>query len=91
MTLKLDSDGDQALFTVADTGVGISTDLRRDMLDGVEVASGKGTAGEPGTGLGFQLCLDFADRLGGKITIESEEGIGSCFQLILPVEGHQQG
>jgi signal transduction histidine kinase len=91
VTLKLASDGDQALFTVADTGVGISTDLRRDMLDGVEVASGKGTAGEPGTGLGFQLCLDFADRLGGKITIESEEGIGSCFQLILPVEGHQQG
>lgn len=37
-----------------------------------------------GTGLGLPICQSIVERLGGKITVESEVGIGSTFSMYLP-------
>jgi signal transduction histidine kinase len=48
--------------------------------------STRGTDNEKGTGLGLLLCKEFADKHNGKLWVESEEGKGSTFKLLLPLD-----
>ena len=45
-----------------------------------------GTSGEEGSGLGLQLCQDFARKNGGDCTVESVEGEGSTFSVLVPLK-----
>lgn len=75
-------EGTVALF-VRDTGTGIpSEDLEKIQLN--NFYSTKGTAGEPGTGLGLMLCKEFIHRNGGVLRIDSIAGKGSTFTFTLP-------
>ncbi len=44
----------------------------------------KGTANEPGTGLGLMLCKEFLSGSGGQLHIQSTKGMGSVFSFSLP-------
>lgn len=72
---------------VADTGVGIS-EANKARLFGSETFSTKGTGNEQGTGLGLMLCKEFVEKNRGTISIESTQGVGSCFCFTLPT--HKQ-
>ena len=75
-------DGAIALF-VKDTGTGIpQNDLEKIQLN--NFYSTKGTAGEPGTGLGLMLCKEFIQKNGGTLRIDSIQGKGSTFTFTLP-------
>ena len=41
--------------------------------------------GYEGTGIGLSICMKIIERLGGSISVESEEGIGSKFTVLLPI------
>ena len=69
---------------VQDDGVGISSDRLAKLFNFETLASTTGTEGEPGTGLGLQLCKELAELQGGKISVESAAGQGSIFQVTLP-------
>ncbi len=43
------------------------------------------TKGHEGTGLGLSVCYGIIRRHGGRIDVESEEGVGSAFTVVLPV------
>lgn len=56
---------------VVDTGVGMPQALQTQLLQAQPVASQAGTAGESGTGLGWQLVRDLIQRNNGRISLES--------------------
>jgi len=84
--LVVRAEGDQAIIEVSDTGIGLSPDQFDDVfsLEGMNFTAG--TRGETGTGLGLQVCRDFVEQLGGRISLEGKEGAGSCFRVTLPLE-----
>lgn len=69
---------------VEDSGVGISRENMKKILDPTEHFTKIGTEDEPGTGLGLVLCLEFISKHGSVLNIESEVGKGSVFSFELP-------
>ncbi len=72
------------LFTVADSGIGISESNQQIIFDVFAQADGSMTRKFGGTGLGLAICSQLADVMGGKIWVESKEGKGSKFFVSLP-------
>ncbi|MEP6596177.1 MAG: ATP-binding protein, partial [Ginsengibacter sp.] len=71
---------DQLLISVKDNGTGISTSVKEKIFHPFFTTKGPGL----GTGLGLSLSHDIVKAHGGEIRVESEEGVGSEFVVILP-------
>lgn len=74
----------QFILSVKDTGVGISESVLQKLFRIDANVSSRGTAQEPGTGLGLILCKEMAEMHKGTITVHSEPEKGSTFILSLP-------
>jgi len=72
----------QLVFSVQDTGIGIERKHFDDLLQPFVRIHTKTPTG--GTGLGLSICNLMAAKMGGKIRIESEVGVGSSFSVDLP-------
>ena len=77
------NEGDFARVSVKDQGVGIAADRLDTIFHKGETTYG--TGGEEGSGLGLQLCQDFARKNGGDCYVESVEGQGSTFSFTVPL------
>ncbi len=78
-------EGGMVAFSVADTGIGISSaDQTRIFEEFVQVENHL-QKGVKGTGLGLSLCKKMAEFLGGSIEIESSPGVGATFLVNLPI------
>lgn len=75
---------EDVVISVTDTGVGMTEQQRADIYDFSIKASTKGTRSEAGTGLGLTVCNEFVQTHKGKITVESELGVGTAFHVHLP-------
>ena len=73
-----------AKVSVRDHGVGISADRIGTIFHKGETTYG--TGGEEGSGLGLQLCQDFARKNGGDAMVESVLGEGSTFSVLIPLK-----
>lgn len=71
------------VFSVRDTGAGIAPADQKRLLEGRSPAANQRRP-EQGSGLGLPLCHRLAALLGGRITLQSELGLGSTFSLVLP-------
>jgi signal transduction histidine kinase len=71
-------------IAVADTGVGISAEIRDSLFTHTAKISTRGTSGEKGTGLGLQFAFDIMKAHGGSLTVDSTVGEGSTFYLEFP-------
>jgi two-component system sensor histidine kinase/response regulator len=76
-------EGDFAKVSVCDHGVGIAAERLENIFHKGETTYG--TGGEEGSGLGLQLCQDFARKNDGDCTVESVEGQGSTFSVLIPL------
>ena len=71
-------------LVVTDTGRGIPEALQSRLFKIEEKTVRRGTAGEEGTGFGLPLSYDIVQAHGGTIEVESEEGQGASFTLVMP-------
>jgi len=71
-------------IAVIDSGIGMSNEMIEQLFRLDIQTNRKGTAGEPSSGLGLYLCKDLVEKHGGKIWVESKEGIGSIFYFSIP-------
>ncbi len=85
VTLEREIQGDLVL-TVIDTGIGIPADKHALIFEAFQQADGSTRRRFGGTGLGLTISRELAQRLGGSIRVESQEGRGARFILRLPVE-----
>ena len=82
--ISMAKEGDFARVSVKDQGVGIAADRLGSIFHKGETTYG--TGGEEGSGLGLQLCQDFARKNGGDCYVESVEGEGSTFSFTVPLK-----
>jgi signal transduction histidine kinase len=72
-------------LTIADTGIGISSEHLPYVFDAFYQVDGSSTREYGGTGLGLAIVRRLTESLGGHVTATSEPGRGSVFRVVLPV------
>jgi signal transduction histidine kinase len=71
--------------SIKDTGMGIAPEHLPKVFDRFWRADAARSSQQPGLGLGLAIAQAIADRHQGKVTVTSKLGVGSCFQVQLPL------
>jgi PAS domain S-box-containing protein len=82
-------------FLVRDTGIGIAPEAQQRIFREFEQADERIARSYGGTGLGLSISERIVKRMGGRITLQSKPGVGSTFEVSIPLaasgrEGSQQ-
>lgn len=79
-------DKSYVLFSITDTGIGITEEEKASIFDEYKQTERINAKKYGGTGLKLALTKKILSRLGGSIWVESEQGQGSTFSFIIPIE-----
>jgi len=83
--------GDFILFNVKDNGTGIPKEKQKDLFKKFYQVNTSHARKHGGTGLGLSVSKGIIEGLGGKISVESDEGKGADFQFTVPKKAKTQG
>ena len=84
LTICTYADKQQVVLTITDTGVGISEDCLKKVF--LPFFTTKDV--DEGTGLGLSVVDSIVKAHGGTISVKSDPGIGTTFEVRLPIETH---
>jgi signal transduction histidine kinase len=77
---RAEPEQETVLLEVADTGRGMPPEVLDSLFTARAISRKRG-----GTGLGTKIVKDVVDAHGGRITVESKEGVGTTFRIRLPL------
>lgn len=80
--LRLANEGENVVFTITDTGSGISREEQSSIFN--RFYQGDSSHKSEGNGLGLALVKRIVTSSGGEISVASEKGAGACFTVRLP-------
>jgi len=78
-------------FSCRDNGIGMSQEFLKRIFLPFERVQSTAVSKIEGTGLGMSIVKRLVDGMGGSITVDSQEGVGSCFQVSLPFSASPSG
>ncbi len=76
---------DALSVTVSDTGIGIPQDRQKIIFEPFSQADMGEARVYGGVGLGLAITRRYCEMLGGRIGVESQEGVGSTFRVTIPL------
>jgi signal transduction histidine kinase len=83
--VRLSREGNQALVSVQDFGIGIDEAYHQKIFERFYQVSDPEERTYPGLGIGLYLSKEILDRHAGSITVTSRKGAGSTFVVALPI------
>ncbi len=84
VTLIARAEDGEVVFVVQDTGVGIPEAMQTQVFERFFRGRQKGVEHVSGSGLGLSLVKAIVENHRGRVQLESQEGIGSTFRMIIP-------
>ena len=83
--LQVSQAGDRLVFSVKDTGIGMTAQQQASVFERYRQADATIQSEYGGNGLGLTISEQLARMMGGRLSVQSQWGQGSCFQLHLPL------
>jgi signal transduction histidine kinase len=87
VTISTHYEGDQLRIIVDDNGIGIASHHQERIFEMFYRA----TQASDGSGIGLYIARECASKLGGQISVQSQENVGTLFQINLPKEDFIEG
>ena len=84
--IRIEQDAGRCRIVVSDEGLGIPTSERERIFEKFYRLDPQQTKGVGGSGLGLYICRELVERMDGQLSVESEPGVGSRFQVALPIK-----
>jgi signal transduction histidine kinase len=84
--VTLTANDEQALLEVVDTGLGIAAEEQPLLFERFFRSSQATQHAIPGTGLGLTITKAIVERHSGRITLESEENVGTAVRVEIPLQ-----
>src|SRR5262245_25012386 len=84
--MQASSDGSAALFSVTDTGIGISPEEIPHLFERFRRVEGARGRSFEGSGIGLALVQELVKLLCGEISVASQPGVGSTFRVSIPLK-----
>jgi signal transduction histidine kinase len=87
LTIKAHKENKKVIITIADTGVGISSEnLDKIFEPFFSTKTTESPAGRTGSGLGLAFCMDIIEAHNGTMAVQSERRKGTEFTITLPLK-----
>lgn len=84
--VRVTMQNNKLFFAVTDNGIGIPKHKQQSVFHKFQQVDGSESRKFGGTGLGLAISKQFCELIKGDILLESEEGVGSCFTLVLSIK-----
>ncbi|RTY89832.1 PAS domain-containing sensor histidine kinase [Flavobacterium sp. GT3R68] len=85
ITITAKRTDDEVIVEIKDTGIGMSEEIQKNLFTPQMSSLTEERKDDKGAGIGLLLVKGFLEKNGGRIWVESVEGVGSSFYFTLPI------